>query len=163
MTGNERGTNVQLFDRLDDTVHHALPEHERMVLDAVRQLAREKIAPRAAALDAEQRFPRDNIADINALELNRVFIPEAYGGVGLSFAVYIACVQEIAKACASTGIVWATNFHALKPLIDFGTAAQKRRFLPTIADGGLGALALTEPTAGEIGRASWRERVRPYG
>src|SRR3546814_3596285 len=78
MTGNERGTNVQLFDRLDDTVHHALPEHERMVLDAVRQLAREKIAPRAAALDAEQRFPRDNIADINALELNRVFIPEEY-------------------------------------------------------------------------------------
>src|SRR5690606_36346045 len=82
------------------------------------------------------------------LELNRLFIPEAYGGVAMSFAVYIACVQEIAKACASTGIVWATNFHAIKPLIDFGTEEQKQRLLPVIADGGLAALAITEPTAG---------------
>src|SRR3546814_15997783 len=104
-----------LFLSLDDTVHHALPEHERMVLDAVRQLAREKIAPRAAALDAEQRFPRDNIADINALELNRAFIPEAFGGVGLSFAVYVPCVQEIATACAATGTVSRRTFHALHP------------------------------------------------
>src|SRR3546814_14735412 len=102
MTGNERGTNVQLFDRLDDTVHHALPEHERMVLDAVRQLAREKIAPRAAALDAAHRFPRDNTAHLNALAPNPSFFPEAHGGCGLYFAGDIAFVQGHAKSLRAT-------------------------------------------------------------
>ena len=63
-----------------------------------------------------------------------MFVPEAYGGAGLSYAAYLACVREISAACASTGIIWATNFHAMKPLIDFGTedaetapAAARRR------------------------------------
>ncbi len=49
-------------------------------------------------------------------------------------------------ACASTGIIYATNFHGMKPLIDFGTEEQKQRLLPRIADGGLASLAITEPT-----------------
>ena len=120
-----------------------------MVLESVRALARDQIAPRAAELDRTAAFPWDNIAAINALELNRLFIPEAYGGVGMSFAVYIACLQEIAKACASTGIVWATNFHAIKPLIDFGSEEQKRRLLPRLTSGELvGCFGLTEPDHG---------------
>jgi len=75
-------------------------------------------------------------------------VPEAYGGAGLSYAAYLACVREISKACASTGIIWATNFHAMKPLIDFGTEEQKRRLLPRVAEGALAALAITEPDAG---------------
>jgi acyl-CoA dehydrogenase len=51
-------------------------------------------------------------------------------------------------ACASTGIIWATNFHAMKPLIDFGTEEQKERLLPRVAEGALAALAITEPNAG---------------
>ena len=77
-----------------------------------------------------------------------MFVPEAYGGAGLSYAAYLACVREISKACASTGIIWATNFHAIKPLIDFGTEEQKQRLLPRVAEGALGALAITEPDAG---------------
>jgi alkylation response protein AidB-like acyl-CoA dehydrogenase len=57
-------------------------------------------------------------------------------------------VREISKACASTGIIWATNFHAMKPLIDFGTEEQKLRLLPRVAEGALAALAITEPSAG---------------
>ena len=133
-----------------------------MVLESVRALARDRIAPRAAELDRTAAFPWDNIAAINALELNRLFIAEEYGGVGMSFAVYIACLQEIAKACASTGIVWATNFHAIKPLIDFGSEEQKRRLLPVIADGGLAALAITEPTAGSDA-TGMRTRFTPDG
>jgi acyl-CoA dehydrogenase len=151
---------VRLFDRLDAALD--LPEEERLVLESVRALAREQIAPRAAELDRTAAFPWDNVAAINALELNRLFIPEAYGGVGMSFAVYVACVQEIAKACAATGIVWATNFHAIKPLIDFGTEEQKRRLLPVIADGGLAALAITEPTAGSDA-TGMRTRFTPDG
>src|SRR5580700_1797131 len=135
-----------LFDRLD-----ALPPlsaEERQLLDSVRALARDQIAPRAAGYDRSGEFPWDNIHAINALGLNAMFVPEAYGGAGLSYAAYLACVREISAACASTGIIWATNFHATKPLIDFGTEEQKQRLLPRVAGGALAALAITEPAAG---------------
>src|SRR5579864_7081983 len=135
-----------LFDRLD-----ALPplsSEERQLLDSVRALARDEIAPRAAGYDRAAEFPWDNIKAINALGLNAMFVPEAYGGAGLSYAAYLACVREISAACASTGIIWATNFHATKPLIDFGDEAQKQRLLPRVAAGAIGALAITEPDAG---------------
>jgi acyl-CoA dehydrogenase len=135
-----------LFDRLD-----ALPPlspEERQLLDSVRALACDEIAPRAAAHDRTGEFPWDNINAINALGLNAMFVPEEYGGAGLSYAAYLAFVREISTACASTGIIWATNFHAIKPVIDFGTEEQKLRLLPRVAEGALCALAITEPDAG---------------
>jgi len=140
----------------------ALPEDERLLLESVRQLAREEIAPRAAACDRSGEFPWDNVNAINALGLNAMFVPEAYGGAPLSYTCYLACVREIAKACASTGIIWATNFHAMKPLVDFGTEAQKQRLLPRIAAGGLGALVITEPTAGSDA-TGMKTRFTPEG
>src|SRR5436190_24012755 len=98
-----------VFDRLD-----ALPPlapEERQLLESVRTLARNEIAPRAGEHDRTGDFPWTNIAAINALGLNAMFVPEAYGGAGLSYAAYLACVREISGACASTGIIWATNFH----------------------------------------------------
>jgi acyl-CoA dehydrogenase len=138
--------NAGVFERLD-----ALPSlspEEQQILDSVRALARAEIAPRAAHYDRTAEFPWDNIRAINALGLNAIFVPEGYGGAGLGYAAYLACVRELSKACASTGIIWATNFHAMKPLIDFGSEEQKRRFLPRVAEGALAALAITEPGAG---------------
>jgi alkylation response protein AidB-like acyl-CoA dehydrogenase len=137
---------MTLFSRLD--AMPALSAEERLLLDSVKALAEGEIAPRAERYDRTAEFPWDNIRAINALGLNAMFVPEAYGGAGLSYAAYLACVREISKACASTGIVWATNFHATKPLIDFGTEEQKRRLLPRVAEGAIGALAITEPDAG---------------
>jgi alkylation response protein AidB-like acyl-CoA dehydrogenase len=137
---------MNVLERLDATL--AFPEHEQQLLDSVRRLAIERIAPRAAAYDESEEFPWDNVRDINALGLNSMFIPEAYGGTGLSYTAYLACCREISKACASTGIVWATNFHGSGPLIDFANHEQKQRWLPRVADGGLVALALTESGAG---------------
>ena len=137
---------MNVFARLD-----ALPPltpEERLLLDSVMALAEGEIAPRAAEYDRSSEFPWDNIRAINALGLNAMFVPEAYGGAGLSYGAYLASVREISKACASTGIIWATNFHAAKPLIDFGTDEQKERLLPRIVEGALGALAITEPDAG---------------
>ncbi len=111
------GSGRRLFDRLD-AVPPLSPE-ERQLLDSVRALARDEIAPRAAGYDRSGEFPWDNVRAINALGLNAMFVPEAYGGAGLSYAAYLACVREISKACASTGIIWATNFHAIKPLDRF--------------------------------------------
>jgi acyl-CoA dehydrogenase len=119
-----------------------------MILDAVCSLCRQQIAVRAAGYDASGEFPWENIEAINDLALNGMFIPEEYGGTPLSYRCYLACVKEIAAACASTGIIWATNFHATKPLIDFGTAEQKSRLLPRMAKGGLASLAITESGAG---------------
>jgi acyl-CoA dehydrogenase len=125
-----------------------LNDDERMVLDAVRDVVADVVAPNAAQVDEEGCFPADSMAAINALGLNAMFVPEAYGGAPLSYTAYLACLQLISGACASTGITWATNFHAMKPLIDFGTEEQKLRLLPRIADGGLASLAITEPEAG---------------
>lgn len=151
---------MKIFDRLDDGL--LLDEGEAMLLESVRNLARDRIAPAAEHHDATGDFPWDNVKAINELGLNAMFVPEAYGGAELSYVAYLACVREISKACASTGIVWATNFHGMKPIIDFGTEEQKRRFLPRIAEGGLGALCITEESAGSDA-TGMRTRFRPDG
>ena len=137
---------MKVFERLDRATR--FPEDEIMIIESVRRLAREKIMPRAAGYDETAQFPWENVKDINSLEMNRIFIPEAYEGAGLSYSTYLACCREVSMACASTGIIWATNFHAAGPIMDFGSEAQKLRWLSIIANGGLAALALTEPSAG---------------
>src|SRR5688572_10996110 len=151
---------MSVFDRLDGSA--AFSDEERMLIDSVRALAREKIAPRAAEYDRTGEFPWDNIEAINALGLNTMFIPEAYGGAPLSYAAYLECVRELSKACASTGVIWATNFHATKPLIDFGSEEQKARLLPVMAGGGLASLTITEPTAGSDA-TGMKTEFRPDG
>ncbi len=137
---------MKVFERLDAAI--ALSADERMLLDSVRQVTASQIAPAAAGFDRSGEFPWANIHALNQLGLNAMFVPEAYGGSPLSYTAYLACMREIARACASTGIIWGTVFHGMKPLIDFGTEEQKARLLPRIAAGGLASLAITEPGAG---------------
>lgn len=137
---------MNVLERLDASL--SWTEEESMLLDSVRGLANNRIAPRAAEFDRSGTFPWENVHDINQLGLNAMFVPEEYGGAPLSYSCYLACVREISSACASTGIIWATNFHATKPLMDFGLEEQKQRLLPRIAEGGLAALVITEPSAG---------------
>ncbi len=151
---------MNIFERLDSAIE--LSEDETQLLDSVRTLARSDIAQRAQQYDKTSEFPWENIKAINNLGLNAMFIPEEYGGAQLSYTAYLECVREISKACASTGIIWATNFHAIKPVIDFGTGEQKSRFLPRIAEGGLASLAITEPDAGSDA-TGMRTRFTPDG
>lgn len=149
---------MNILERLDARI--TLNAEERMLLDSVQTLSRERIAPRAEHFDRTAEFPWEHVKAINALGLNAMFVPEAYGGAQMSYTAYLACVREISQACASTGIIWATNYHAMKPLIDWGTEEQKQRLLPSIVEGGLGALAITEPGAGSDAtgmRTSFRE------
>jgi acyl-CoA dehydrogenase len=151
---------LKVFDRLDASI--AFTHEEAMLIESVRALAREQIAPRAAQYDRTGEFPHENVDAINALGLNAMFVPEAYGGAPLSYAAYLECVREISKACASTGIIWATNFHAMKPLVDFGTEEQKKRLLPRVAEGALASLVITEPTAGSDA-TGMKTQYRPDG
>ena len=123
-------------------------EDERIVLDQVQRVCDDIIAPNAARFDKSGEFPEENIHALNELGLNAIFVPEEYDGAPTTYALYIECVKMISEACASTGIIYATNFHGMKPLIDFGTEEQKQRLLPRIAGGGIGALAITETSAG---------------
>ena len=149
---------MNILQRLDACIE--LNDEERMLLDSVRTLCRDRIAPRAAHFDRTAEFPWEHVKAINEIGLNAMFIPDAYEGAQMSYTAYLACVREISQACASTGIIWATNYHSMKPLIDWGTETQKQRLLPRIAQGGMGALAITEPAAGSDAtgmRTSFRE------
>jgi len=128
-------------------------EEEKLVFETVQKLCREEIAPRASEVDREERFPWENIRKINELRLNNLFIPEAYGGNPISKTAWLAILKEISKACTSTGIIFATSAHCCYPIVDFASKEQKRRFLPTFLDGGLGAISITESHAGSEAKA----------
>jgi len=151
---------MKVFDQLERC--RKWDENERLILDQVDRMVEEVVAPNAARIDKTGEFPWANIKAINNIGLNAIFVPEAYGGVPTSFRLYLAVVKRIAEACASTGIIYATNFHAMKPLIQFGTREQKERLLPCIAEGGLASLAITEEDAGSDA-TGMKTKIRPDG
>lgn len=123
-------------------------EDERIVLEQVQRVADEVIAPNAAAFDRSGEFPWANVEALNGLGMNAIFVPEVYGGAPMRYSLYLECVTIISEACASTGIIYATNYHAMGPVIDHANEEQKARLLPRVAEGGLASLAITEPSAG---------------
>ncbi len=151
---------MKIFEQIEE--RRDWSQDERLVLDQVRRVCDEVIRPNADEIDRSGAFPWENVKSLNALGLNGLFVPEAYGGSPMRFRLYVAVVKLISEACASTGIIYATTFHGMKPLIDFGTEEQKQRLLPAIAEGGLGALAITEPNAGSDA-TGMRTRFRPDG
>jgi alkylation response protein AidB-like acyl-CoA dehydrogenase len=137
---------MKVFQQLD--ARQLWSPEERLVLEQVRRVSAEALAPNAERYDRTGDFPWDNVKALNALGLNTIFIPEGYGGTPMSYRLYLAVIKTLAEACASTAIIYATTFHCVKPLIDFGSDEQNRRLLPKIVDGGLGAIAITEANAG---------------
>jgi acyl-CoA dehydrogenase len=151
---------MKIFEQLERK--RAWEPEEQAILDAVRRVADEVIAPKAAGFDKSGEFPWAAVEALNALGLNGLFVPEAYGGSPTRYKLYLAVVKIVSEACASIGIIYATNFHGMKPLIDFGSEEQKQRLLPRIAGGGLGSLAITEPNAGSDA-TGMTTRFRPDG
>jgi len=131
-------------------VPYLLTEEQRMMRDMVRKLAQNEIAPRAAEIDRTHRFPRENIKKMSELGLMGVPIPEEYGGAGCDFLSYIITIEEISRACASTGVILAVHTSVgTFPILYFGTEEQKQKYIPKLASGEyLGAFALTESSAG---------------
>jgi alkylation response protein AidB-like acyl-CoA dehydrogenase len=117
---------------------------------AVRDFADSVVKPLAPRTDREHRFPEEAISAAAELDLMGILIPEEYGGAGLDAVAFAICIEEIARACASTAvIVDVHNSVAAEPIVLFGTEVQKRRWLPLLARGErLGAFALTEPGSG---------------
>jgi acyl-CoA dehydrogenase len=151
---------MKLFEQL--ARRRTWTDEEAIILEQVQRICADVIAPNAARYDVEAVYPQLSMNAINGLGLNALFVPEECGGAPMRYSLYLAVVKAISEACASTGIIYATNFHGMKPLIDFGTAEQKKRLLPTIADGGLGALAITEASAGSDA-TGMKTRFTPRG
>ena len=125
------------------------PEHE-LLRDTVRQFALEKVAPVAEELDREKRFPYELVAEMSALGLMGMTIPEEYGGAGTDTVSYAIAIEELTRIDSSVAITVAAH-HSLGtlPIYYFGDEEQKRKWLPDLASGRkLAAFGLTEPGAG---------------
>ncbi|HEX9703856.1 MAG TPA: acyl-CoA dehydrogenase family protein [Gemmatimonadales bacterium] len=125
-------------------------EHHLQVREMVRDFARTVVKPSARAFDLESRFPWNNVKQMADLGLLGIPWPEALGGAGMDYISYIIAINEMAKVDASHAItISAHTTLGTSPIVDFGTDAQKQRFVPLLAAGKvLGGFGLTEPGAG---------------
>src|SRR4030088_1528264 len=124
--------------------------HHRALREAVRELAESTVRAHATDVDRDHRFPREAIEAARELGLLGILVPPEYGGAGHDHLAFTICVEELARACASTSvIVDVHNSVATEPVLLFGSEGQKRAWLPRLARGEvLGAFALTEPSSG---------------
>jgi alkylation response protein AidB-like acyl-CoA dehydrogenase len=142
-----------------------LTDEQRDILDMVRDFARSEVLPRAAEIDEKAEYPEDLVKKMADLGLMGVPFPEEYGGAGQSYVTFALIVEEICRACASTGLIMDVNISLCgEPIMMFGTDEQKERFLTPLATGEkLGALAMTEPEAGSDAAAITTTAVKRNG
>ena len=127
-----------------------LPEDVRDIQTAAREFARDAVLPGAMRRDHAHEYPADIVAQLGEMGFMGMFVPEAYGGAGLSTLAYVVALEEICYADASVGVTMSVN-NSLTcwPILAFGSEAQKQQYLPDLASGRkLGCYALTEPDAG---------------
>ena len=142
-----------------------LNEEQRMVRSMVRDLSQNEFAPRAAQVDSTEAFPAENIDRLAQLGLMGLPYPEAYGGGGGDYVSYALAVEEIARGCGSTALVYAAHVSlGCGPIYAFGNEEQKQKWLPRLCSGqGLAAFGLTEPQAGSDAGATRTTAVRDGG
>ena len=125
-------------------------ESEAMISQMVRDFAEKEIRPHVMHWDEEQIFPKELFRKMGELGLMGVLVPSAYGGAGLGYYEYIACIVEISKVCGSIGLsVAAHNSLCTNHILEFGNEEQKQKYLPKLASGEwIGAWGLTEANTG---------------
>ena len=128
----------------------ALTDEQAMTQRAAREFATEKILPRAAEIDEQAKIPPEILREMAALGFMGTYVPERYGGAGLDTVSNVLIIEEINRACASTGVALCTHISlAVDPILRHGSDAQKEKYLPRLARGErLGCFALSEPAAG---------------
>jgi len=138
-----------------------LNDDERRTRDLARALAREQVSPRAAQVDEAEIYPAESLAHLAEAGLLGLYVPEAYGGVGLGALAFCLAVEEVAWACASTAVIYLVQYAAGYPIVSHGTEDQKRRYLPRLASGEItAALSISEPGAGSDAASMTTTAVR---
>ena len=128
----------------------ALPESAQAIRDATARFADEQIAPLAAKIDAEDRFPRELWVPMGALGLHGITVEEEWGGLGLGYLDHTIAVEEVSRASASVGLSYGAHSNlCINQLRRWGSDEQKARYLPGLISGEhVGALAMSEAGAG---------------
>lgn len=124
-------------------------DEQKMMQQMVRQFAEQEIAPSIPEMEAGE-FPRKLVKQMGELGLMGIPISEEYGGAGMDYISYIIAIHEISKVSPTLGVILSVHTSVgTKPILDFGTKAQKQKYVSKLATGQwLGAFCLTEPSAG---------------
>lgn len=135
---------------------------QQMIRDMVKHFARNEIAPKAEYVDKTSTFPEDTFKKMGELGILGIPFPEEYGGVGGDTISYAIAVEEIGRACGSTGLSYAAAVSlGASPIYYFGTEAQKQKYLIPLASGAaIGAFGLTEAGAGSDAGGTQTQAVR---
>src|SRR5580693_5029582 len=140
---------------------YRLGEEHALLRQTARELAEAKIAPFAAQVDADARFPAEALDALTGASLHAVHIPEAYGGEGADALAAAIVIEEVARACASSSLIPAVNKLGTVPLLLSGSEELKRKYLPPVARGeALFSYALSEAGAGSDAAAMKTRAVR---
>jgi alkylation response protein AidB-like acyl-CoA dehydrogenase len=127
----------------------ALTDEQRMIRDLARKVARDKIAPWAAEVDEQERYPEEAMRALSEAGLFGLWLPDAYGGSDMGALALSLVAEEVAWACAATATQYIDQPLGGLPILLHGTEAQRERYLPRLATGELlAAYALSEPEAG---------------
>jgi alkylation response protein AidB-like acyl-CoA dehydrogenase len=142
----------------------ALSEEHQALREAVRELAEDKIAPRAAEIDRTAEFPYDVLEALVKADFHAVHIPEAYGGAGGDALAAALVIEEVARACATSSLIPAVNKLGTMPLLLGASEEVKSRYLTAVARGGaMFSYALSEPEAGSDAAAMRTRATRTDG
>lgn len=139
-----------------------LPEQHQILRAAVREFCEREVRPHAKRWDQEERFPHELVRGLAELGLLGIRIPEQYGGAGMDMLAYAVCVEECARVDGSLALTVAShNGLGTGHVLNFGTEAQKQKYLPKACSGEwLAAWALTEPGSGSDSAALQTTAVR---
>jgi len=145
-------------------VEYFLTEQQQVIRDLARQIAEEKIKPLRAELDESEEFPWAIVKDLADTDMFGVFIPEEYGGVGGGCLDLCLVMEELSRVCSGVAVSYAASALGSQTLLEYGSEAQKQKYLPAIASGQrLAAFALTEETAGSDASAIKTTAIREKG
>jgi len=146
-------------------VQFTLTEEQTLVQKTARDFANHEVLPKAAEIDREHRHPAELVAGMAELGLMGMAVPETWGGAGLDHVSYVLAMEEVSRACASTGVIMSVNNSLVcDPLLRFGSDAHKRDWLTPLAAGKLlGCFALSEPEAGSDAAAQRTTATRDGG
>ena len=127
-----------------------LSKEELLVQQMYRSFAENEVKPLAQEVDEEERFPAETVKKMAKLGMMGIYFPKEYGGSGADVLTYVMAVEELSKVCGTTGVILSAHTSlCANPIYDFGTEAQKQKYLPKLCSGEwLGAFGLTEPGAG---------------
>jgi len=140
---------------------YQLPEEHDLLRATVRKLADDRIAPRAADIDATGEFPWDVYSALRQADLHAIHLPEAYGGAGGDSIATVIVIEEVARACASSSLIPAVNKLGTMPILLAGSAELKASVLPPVARGeAMFSYALSEREAGSDAAAMKARAVR---